>query len=94
MSAIISRIQRGNINGLPITRIHSSTNIEIPEQVFRHPNFINEINNVNPNVRAIVGTRYPSENGKTYLLFCGNNMVSRDGLNKTESDILSLINGL
>ena len=91
MSHWISIIETGNINDLPITRVHTKTEIIIPDEVFYHPDFINKLNQIHPDIRVIVGTRY-RVSLNTYLAFAANDNVSEEVLNETESKILSLIN--
>lgn len=90
MSAIISRIQEGNINGLPIDRIHSRTKIIISDDIFNNPSFISNLNSIHSDVRVIVGTRY-QDTGETYLLFAATKNVSEEELNDIENIILQQI---
>ena len=90
MSAIMSRIQEGNINGLPIFRIHSRTKIIISDDIFNAPTFISDLNSIDNNVRVIVGTRY-QDTGETYLLFAATKNVSQEELNDIENIILQQI---
>lgn len=90
MSAIMSRIQEGNINGLPIYRIHSRTKIKISDVIFNNPFFISDLNSIHSDIRVIVGTRY-QDSGETYLLFAANKNVSQEDLNNIENIIIQKI---
>jgi hypothetical protein len=90
MSAIMSRIQEGKINELPVDRIHSKTKIIISDDIFNNPSFISVLNSIHKDVRVIVGTRY-QDSGETYLLFAANKNVSREELNDIEKIVIQTV---
>ncbi len=90
MSAIMSRIQEGKINELPVDRIHSKTKIIISDDIFNNPSFISVLNSIHQDVRVIVGTRY-QDSGETYLLFAANKNVSREELNDIEKIVIQTV---
>ena len=93
MSHFIGRLAQGSINGLPVHRVHTKTEIVVPDVVFNDADFVTKVNSCcdgMENMRVVVGARYPDSN-KTYLAFVANENVTEEELNHLEAQILSNI---
>lgn len=79
-SSVLLRLRQGNIDGSPITRIHTSTKVALSPEKFKEPRIVSEINrHTTPGRTRVVLYNY-SKTGTAAMAFLGHDVSEEEML--------------